>query len=263
MNYEGKSVFQLVEAKEDPQVAINTVNIAANAANIAASTGKIALLQSNVRAGLSGSYFGSYNDTGLLNRLQYSSFPIDAENVAWPNGLGLEEALFNSYPAVLAGTYATSPELYPVSSDSTIFAPFSIIRHQPVDTSQVYRYVFDWEVYYGITRVDSNPVGLGHRILIKLYDTTGVFLYTLQGKTNEYSLEQPIGTITPFYVTQKIAYSLDWRLYPTAVYADVFLSSFARPLFPITPPLPFKVDALWNKEGTRRNCFHVEVFKSR
>lgn len=271
MNYEGKSVFQLVEQKEDPQVAINTAdiaintsNIAATAANVATNTGEIATLESNVRAGLSGSYFGTALDFSDLNKTQYQACDIDVQLVAWPLGLGIETPIEDSYPAVLAGTYATSSELFPVTAEGTVVGSFAKIRHQPISTSQKYRYVFDWEGYWGLTRVlDIQRCAWQSRVYIDLYDTLGVKVFTLRGVLTETEIQSTIGVRFPIYVSQKIAYTIDWRLHPTAVYAEMYLTNRARTMFTNVTVFPFQVDSLWNKDGTKRNCFHVEVYKTR
>ena len=274
MNYEGKSVFQLVEQKEDPQVAVNTaaiavntaaiaVNtadidinqalIAANALNIATNTNDIRILKHNQRAVLS-SYVAFNAD---LNRIQYGNYTPTATAFhipLFPNGVGV-----NNGTTLVVCNYQSSNELYPFAD--TIAFQNDSIRHEPSDQTKVYRVFVDFQSYFRITRNSSDalPLQLQFRLIIKRYNAND----QLQGggslQTTEYTLEPPVAGVSNYPINLRSSFDIN---YNTTGPGGLTKYSIVTPEIKLTgtPLLPIQIDTIHSaSDSLKQTVFQVEV----
>jgi hypothetical protein len=272
MNYEGKSVFQLVEQKEDPQVAVNTaaiavntaaiaantadidVNqalIAANALNIAANTNSVRILKHNQRAVLS-SYVASSSE---LNRIQYSNYtPGVFYTSLFPQGVGV----INGTTLVVCN-YQSSDELYPYAD--TVSLQNDSIRHEPSDQTKVYRMFIDLKTYFRVTRSISDifPLQLEFRLVIKRYNAND----QLQGggsiSTTEYALEPPVAGINNYPINLRSSFDIN---YNTTGPGGLTKYSIITPEIRFTGSsvLPLQIDTIHSaSDSSKQTDFRVEV----
>ena len=272
MNYEGKSVFQLVEAQVDPQVAVNTaaiaVNssliaentsaiaingslIAANAANIATNTNDIRILKHNQRAVLS-SYVASSNE---LNRIQYNNYtPGDFHIPLFPQGVGV-----NNGTILIPSNYQTSLELYPYAD--TVALQNDSIRHQPSDQTKVYRMFIDFKSYFRITRAGTDllPLTLTFRLIIKRYDENDQLQPGGSISTTEYTLQAPVAGTNNYPVNLRAAFDVN---YNTTGPGGLTKYSIVTPEIKLTGTIlsPIEIDTIHSaSDSLKQTVFKVEV----